>query len=129
MQKWRTLTYQSLVITFAEPKALGNVIRDLIEKGVESLTLAPNGIEYTTGRRPIFFGSINYQNHTDKYPEGVTAEGQHSVEVNAQKMLNFLGSDPKPEPQKKKPIHRRWMTPEQYKRKKALNPTISTILL
>jgi len=102
MQKWRTLTYQSLVITFTEPKALGNVIRDLIEKGVESLTLTPNGIEYTTGRRSLFFGNINYQNHTEEYPEGVTAEGQHSVEVNTEKMLKFLGSTPKPEKQKKK---------------------------
>ena len=101
MQKWRTLTYQSLIITFTHPENLGNRIRDLIEKGVENLTLTPNGIEYTTGRRSIFFGNINYQHHTEEYPIGITAEGHHTVEVNAEKMLNFLGSTPKPEPQKK----------------------------
>ncbi|MXV73456.1 hypothetical protein F4Z99_04155 [Candidatus Poribacteria bacterium] len=124
-----TLTYQSLVIKFTKPKALGNRIRDLIEKGVESITLTPRGIEYTTGRRLLLIGNIGYRHHSEEYPEGVTATGQHSVEVNTHKMLKFLGSDPKPSPQEPEPVRRRWITPEQYEKQKALNPTISTILL
>ena len=104
-------------------------MRDLIEQGVKSVTLTPKGIEYTTGRYSIFVGSIGYQHHTDEYPESVTATGNHSMKVNTQKMHEFLGSDPKPDPPKPKAIRRTWMTPEQYERQKAENPTLGTSLL
>ena len=124
-----TLTYQSLVISYENPKSLGNKMRDLIEQGVNSVNLTPIGMKYTTGRISLYFGSIGYQHHTDKYPPGVTATGKHSMEVNTEKMHELLGSDPKQIPPKPKPFHRTWMTPEEYQRQKAENPTIGTILL
>ena len=123
-----TLKYQTLRIHYQDPKTLGNIMRDLEEKGVKSVNLTAKGIEYSTGRISLFIGSIGYQQHTHPYPEGITATGKHSVEVNVTKMHEILGSDPKPEPKQPKPIHRKWITPEEHERQKALNPTLSTIL-
>ena len=121
-----TFNYQSLSIRYENKKTFGNVMRDLLEKGVKSVTLTPKGLEYTTGRISLFVGNIGFQRHFDEYPEGITATGQHSVEVNVAKMHDYLGSDPKPEPKKPKGFRRTWMTPEEYERQKALNPTLYT---
>ena len=122
-----TLTYQTLRIHYQDPKTLGNIMQDLEEKGIKSVNLTPTGIKYTTGRISLF-GNIGHKEHTDPYPEGITATGRHSVEINVTKMHKKLGSDPKPEPKQPKPIHRNWITPEQYERQKALNPTLGNIL-
>ena len=122
-----TLTYQTLRIRYTDPKDLGTRMRELREQGVRSVNLTPKGIEYTTGRMSIFVGNIGYQRHEEPYPKGVTATGRHSVEVNT-KIHKSLGSHPKPPKTEPKPIHRTWMTPEQYERQKNLNPTLGSIL-
>lgn len=101
-------------------------MRDLLEQGIKSVILSPRGIEYPI-RHPV---------HCDPYPEGVTTSQLNpgvydrsvQLKVNVAKMLDFLGCDPKPKP-KVRPIHRRWITREQYERQVALNPTVSTMLL
>ena len=128
MPKYYTLTYQSLVLRYEDPKVFGNQMRDLEEQGVKGVTLTPDGIKYTTGRISIFVGSIGYQHHETPYPEGVTATGKDSIEVNVKAMHEMLGSYPKPPQPKPKPIHRRWVTPEQYERQKALTPTVGSML-
>ena len=128
MSRYYTLTYQSLTIRYEDPKALGSRMRDLREQGVKSVTLTPKGIHYTTGRVSIFVGNINYQHHEEAYPDGVTATGKHSVEVDTKRMHKMLGSYAKPPKAEQKPIHRRWMTPEQYERQKALHPTVGSML-
>ena len=128
MPKYYTLTYQSLVIRYEDPKVFGNQMRDLQELGVKSIMLTPDGIQYTTGRTSIFLGNINYQHHEALYPEGVTATGYHSVEVNVKAMHKMLGSYPKLPRSKPKPIHQTWITPEEYERQKNLNPTVGSML-
>ena len=137
MGKYFTLTYQNLVITYQDKKTLGNKMRDLLEKNVTSCTLTPRGIEYYTFCRITqAFGGTGATAHTDPYPDGVTAkqidpliyDQSVRLDVDVEKMHNFLGSDPKPVKPKPKTHHRTWMTPEQYERQKALNPTLGTIL-
>ena len=125
MPKRYELTYQSLVICYTDPKILGTKIRDLKDQGAKNLKLTPKGLEYTTGRISIFVGNISYQHHEEPYPDGVTATGYHSVEVNIKGMIKILGTYPRPTVPKPKPIHRTWMTQEEYE---ALNPTIGSML-
>ena len=126
------LTYQNLIITYKNPKTLGNKMRELLEKGVNSCTLTPRGIEYQVVRKLMRF--FTGKTHIDPYPNGVTADRVNRniydrsccLDVDVQKMHDWLGSDPKPKP---KPLHRRWMTPEQYEASKHKKPTLSTMLL
>ena len=127
-----TLTYQDLVITMLDPKALGTVLRDLAEQGVKTVTFTKKGIEYQQGRMSLYVGSIGFSRKTMEYPEGVTCEGRTDdgrdrLEDIKTSIWKEFGAHPKPEPPKPKGFHRTWMTPEQYERQKAENPTLSTM--
>ena len=134
MTKYHTLNYQNLIIKYQNRKSLGNKMRDLLEIGVKSCTLTPKGIEYYTH---VGYFDSNSIPHCDQYPKGVIAERINPriydqscrLKVNVKKMHEFLGSDPIPPRPTAKPIHRGWMTPEQYERTKQENPTLATSIL